>query len=61
MQHWVEMVWSESSLVIVDRGVISLKTHEKSFRLYDSYNVYLFDNLQTKLYKEWSKTVGENH
>ena len=52
MQHWVEMVWSESSLVIVDRGVISLKTHEKSLRLYDSYNVYLFDNLQTKLYKE---------
>ena len=32
----------ESSLVIIYRGIASL---EKSSKLYDSDNVYLFDNL----------------
>ena len=41
----------ESSLVIINRGIISLSTHKKSPKLYDSYNVYLFDNLHTNCTK----------
>ena len=41
----------EIFLVITDRSITSLSTHEKSSKLYDSYNVYPFDNLQTNCTK----------
>ena len=53
----------ESSLVIIHRDIISLITHKKSSKLYDSYNVYLFDNLHTNCTKNLNerKKQGERN
>ena len=50
----------EIFLVITDRSITSLSTHEKSSKLYDSYNVYPFDNLQTNYTKNLNGIKKKN-
>ena len=59
-QHWVKMFWSESSLVIIDRSIISLNTYEEKkhqrYRLI--FNICLFDNFKQIAQKSnWNKKI----